>query len=132
MNKGKYVFAQVASFISVNDFNEYVKRYDGNYKIQHFTCWNQLMCMVFSQISNCDSLTDLTVGLTAQRSKWYHLGMGTGISKSNLAHANEVRDWRIFADYASLLISEATTACRRNSDVFREIKGDVYSVDFYC
>jgi hypothetical protein len=129
MNKGKYVFAQVTSFISVNDFNKYVRRYDGNYKIQHFTCWNQLMCMVFGQISNCDSLTDLTVGLTAQRSKWYHLGMGTGISKSNLAHANEVRDWRIFADYASLLISEATTVCRHNSDVFREIKGNVYSVD---
>ena len=129
MNTGKYVFTQVASFISINDFNKYVKLYDGNYKIQHFTCWNQLMCMVFGQISNCDSLTDLAVGLTAQRSKWYHLGMGTGISKSNLAHANENRDWRIFADYASLLISEAKIVCRHNSDVFRNIKGNVYSVD---
>lgn len=119
MNTGKYVFAQVVSFISINDFNKCVKRYDGNYKIQHFTCWNQLMCMVFGQISNCDSLTDLVVGLTAQKSKWYHLGMGSGISKSNLAHANENRDWRIFADYASLLIAEATVVCRHNSDVFR-------------
>jgi transposase len=129
MNKGKYVFAQIASFISVNDFNKCVKHYNGNYKIQHFTCWNQLMCMVFGQISNCDSLSDLTVGLTAQRSKWYHLGMGIGISKSNLAHANETRDWRIFADYAAFLISEATKVCRNNSDVFRQIKGNVYSVD---
>jgi hypothetical protein len=129
MNTGKYVFAQVVSFISINDFNKCVKRYDGNYKIQHFTCWNQLMCMVFGQISNCDSLTDLVVGLTAQKSKWYHLGMGSGISKSNLAHANENRDWRIFADYASLLIAEATVVCRHNSDVFRNIKGNVYSVD---
>jgi hypothetical protein len=129
MNTGKYVFAQVASFISINDFNKYVKRYDGNYKIQHFTCWNQLMCMIFGQLSNCDSLTDLAVGLTAQRSKWYHLGMGTGLSKSNLAHANENRDWRIFADFASLLISEATIVCRHNSDVLRTIKGNVYAVD---
>jgi hypothetical protein len=129
MNTGKYVFAQVASFISINDFNKYVKRYDGNYKIQHSTCWNQLMCMIFGQLSNCDSLTDLAVGLTAQRSKWYHLGMGTGLSKSNLAHANENRDWRIFADFASLLISEATIVCRHNSDVLRTIKGNVYAVD---
>lgn len=129
MNTGKYVFAQVASFISVNDFNKCVIRYKGNHQVKHFTCWNQLMCMVFGQLSNCDSLTDLTVGLTAQRSKWYHLGMGTGLSKSNLAHANEHRDCRIFADFASLLIAQATLLCRNNSDVLRNIKGNVYAVD---
>jgi hypothetical protein len=129
MNAGKYVFAQVASFISANDFNKYVLRYQGNHKVKHFTCWNQLMCMIFGQLSNCDSLTDLAVGLTAQRSKWYHLGMGTGLSKSNLAYANENRDWRIFADFASLLIAQATILCRNNSDVLRSIKGNVYAVD---
>lgn len=129
MNTGKYVFAQVASFISANDFNKFVNRYRGNFKVQHFTCWNQLMCMVFGQLSNCDSLTDLAVGLTAQRSKWYHLGLGTGLSKSNLAHANEHRDWRIFADFASHLISEAIVLCRNNSDILRTIKGNVYAVD---
>jgi hypothetical protein len=129
MNDGKYVFSQVSSFISTNDFNKCVIRYRGNYKIKHFTCWNQLMCMVFGQVSNCDSLTDLVVGLTAQRSKWYHLGIGTGLSKSNLAHANEHRDWRIFADFASILITQATVLCRNNSDVLRSIKGNVYAVD---
>jgi hypothetical protein len=129
MNTGKYVFAQIASFISANDFNKYVRRYQGNHQVKHFTCWHQLMCMVFGQLSNCDSLTDLAVGLTAQRSKWYHLGMGTGLSKSNLAYANENRDWRIFADFASLLIAEATSLCRNNSDVLRSIKGNVYAVD---
>lgn len=129
MNVGKYVFAQVASFISVNDFNKSVARYNGNKKIQHFSCWNQLMCMVFGQLSNCDSLTDLAVGLTAQRSKWYHLGMGTGLSKSNLAHANENRDWRIFSEFASTLILEARTLCRNNSDVLSTIKGNVYAID---
>ena len=129
MNAGKYIFAQVASFIPENDFNRYVTTYKGNHQVKHFTCWNQLMCMVFGQLSNCDSLTDLAVGLTAQRSKWYHLGMGTGLSKSNLAHSNEHRDWRIFADFASLLISQATILCRNNSDVLRSIKGNVYAVD---
>ncbi|MFM7021586.1 MAG: IS4 family transposase [Flavobacteriales bacterium] len=129
MNTGKYIFAQVTSFISVNDFNKSVARYRGNNQVKHFTCWHQLMCMVFGQLSNCDSLTDLAVGLTAQRSKWYHLGMGTGLSKSNLAHANEHRDWRIFADFATQLISEATILCRSNSDVLRTIKDNVYAVD---
>jgi transposase len=85
--------------------------------------------MAFGQVSNCDSLTDLVVGLTAQRSKWYHLGIGTGLSKSNLAHANEHRDWRIFADFANILIGQATVLCRNNSDVLRSIKGNVYAVD---
>jgi hypothetical protein len=129
MNTQKYVFTQVTSFISSNEFNKFVYRYQGNHQVKHFTCWNQLMCMVFGQLSNCDSLTDLAVGLKAQRRKWYHLGMGTGISKSNLGHANEHRDWRIFADFAYKLIAEALVLCRNNSDVLRSIKGQVYAVD---
>ena len=112
MNSGKYVFSQITSFLSPNDFIKCVEQYNGNYKVQHFTCWHQLMCMMFGQLSNCDSLTDLAVGLTAQRSKWYHLGMGTGLSKSNLAYANENRDWRIFAAFANTLIAQAKILCR--------------------
>jgi hypothetical protein len=129
MNSGKYVFSQIASFISANDFNKYVDQYQGNYKVLHFTCWHQLMCMMFGQLSNCDSLTDLAVGLRAQRNKWYHLGMGTGLSKSNLAYANENRDWRIFAGFANTLIAEAKILCRDNSDVLPTIKGNVYAID---
>jgi transposase len=129
MNSGKYVFSQIASFLSANDFNKYIDQYQGNYKVLHFTCWHQLMCMMFGQLSNCDSLTDLAVGLTAQRNKWYHLGMGTGLSKSNLAYVNENRDWRIFADFSNTLIAEAKILCRDNSDVLRTIKGNVYAID---
>ena len=129
MNTGKYVFAQVTSFLSANEFKKFVDRHQGNFKIKHFSCWNQLMCMVFGQLSNCDSLTDLVVGLTAQRKKWYHLGMGKGISKSNLAHANENRDWRIFARFAYSLIAEASDLCGTNSEILRSVKGKVYSVD---
>ncbi len=85
--------------------------------------------MVFGQFSNCDSLSDLAVGLQAQRRKWYHLGMGTGVSKSNLGHANEHRDWKIFEGFAYKLIAEALILCRNNSDVLRSIKGKVYAVD---
>lgn len=129
MNTGKYVFSQITSFLSADDFNKYVDRYKGNYKVLHFTCWHQLMCMMFGQLSNCDSLTDLAVGLTAQRSKWYHLGMGTGLSKSNLAYANENRDWRIFADFANTLIAKAKILCKKNPDILPNIKENVYSID---
>ena len=106
MNSGKYVLSQITSLLSVNDFNKYVEQHNGNYKVLHFTCWHPLMCMMFGQLSNCDSLTDLAVGLKAQRNKWHHLGMGTELSKSNLAYANENRDWRIFAAFANTLIAE--------------------------
>lgn len=107
MNSGKYVFAQVASIIDSNDFKKCVERYNGNYKVKDFSCWHQLLCMMFGQLANRESLSDLMICLQSQKSKWYHLGIGNAISKSNLAYANERRDWRIFADFAYLLIAQA-------------------------
>lgn len=129
MNQDKFVFAQVTSFLPQRVFDRFVATHSGNFKVQHFTCWHQLMCMMFGQLSNCDSLTDLVVGLTGIRSKWYHLGMGTGLSKSNLAYANEHRNWRIFADYAYSLIAQATILCKNNLEVLPVIKGNVYAID---
>ena len=107
MNNGKYVFSQIILVLDPNDFKKCVDRYKGNYKVKDFSCWHQLLCMMFGQLSNRESLSDLTLCLQTQKLKWYHLGIGTNISKSNLAHANEKRDWHIFADFAYLLISEA-------------------------
>ena len=104
MNTGKYVFTQVTEFLPLNEFVKCVTRFRGNYQVKHFTCWHQLMCMLFGQLSNRESLSDLVTCLESQRSKWYHLGMGTGLSKSNLAYANEHCDWRIFAEYAYVII----------------------------
>lgn len=129
MNNGKYLFAQVISFLPVNDFIKCVKKYNGNYKVHHFTCWHQLMCMLFGQLANRDSLSDLVTCLNTQRDKWYHLGMGTGLSKSNLAYANENRDWHIFEEYAYILIAEARKICTSNNDFQLEIEGNVYAVD---
>jgi transposase len=131
MNNGKYVFSQVVSFLNVNDFIKCVKCYNGNYKVLHFTCWHQLMCLLFGQLSNRESLSDLMICLTTQQSKWYHLGMGTGISKSNLAYANEHRDWRIFADYAYSLIAKARTLllCKESNEFEVHTPGNVYAID---
>ncbi len=129
MNNGKYLFAQVTSFLPANDFIKCVKKYDGNYKVQHFTCWHQLMCMLFGQLSTRASLSDLVMCLTTQRDKWYHLGMGTGLSKSNLAYANEHRDWRIFADYAYILIAQARKICTSSDEFDLKVDGNVYAVD---
>lgn len=106
MNTGKYFFAQVVSFLDPNDFKKCVERYSGNYKVKDFTCWNQFLCMMFGQLSNRESVSDLGLCLHTQKSKWYHLGIGNSILKSNLAYANEKRYWKIFADFAYLLIAE--------------------------
>jgi hypothetical protein len=129
MNTGKYIFAQVTDFLSANDFIKCIGRFNGNYQIKHFTCWNQLMCMLFGQLSNRESLSDLVICLQSQRSKWYHLGMGTGISKSNLAYANENRDWRIFAEYAYVLIAQARKICISSKDFELNIDNNVYAID---
>lgn len=128
MHSGKYVFAQVMEFLSVNDFNKCVKKYNGSHKVHHFTCWHQLLCMVFGQIANRESLSDLVLCLRSQKSKWYHLGLGSGLSKSNLAYANENRDWQIFADFAYILIEQARKICTGNAfDV--DVEGKVYAID---
>ena len=129
MNTGKYVFAQIVSIIDPNDFKKCVERYDGNYKVKDFTCWHQLLCMVFGQLANRESLSDLILCLQTQKSKWYHLGIGNRISKSNLAHANEKRDWRIFADFAYLLIAQARQNILPNDALSAFENNPIYAID---
>ena len=129
MNTGKYVFAQVLSFIDPNDFKKCIDRYKGNYKIKDFSCWHQLLCMMFGQLANRESLSDLILCLQTQRSKWYHLGIGCSISKSNLAYANEKRDWQIFADFAYLLIAEARQIITPNEELSGFENNSIYAID---
>lgn len=129
MNSGKYVFAQVVSFIDANNFKKCVDRYNGNYKVQEFTCWHQLLCMIFGQLANRDSLSDLVLCLQTQRNKWYHLGIGKSISKSNLAYANENRDWKIFADFAYELIAEARQYILPNESLSDFDSNAIYAID---
>jgi hypothetical protein len=129
MNNGKYVFSQVVSILDPNDFKKCVDRYKGNYKVKDFSCWHQLLCMMFGQLSNRESLSDLVLCLQTQKLKWYHLGIGTSISRSNLAYANEKRDWHIFADFAYLLIAEARKCIQPNTALADFEGSAIYAID---
>jgi len=109
MNKGKYVFAQLISLVDHNEFNKCVERYQGNHRVRQFSCWHQFLSLSFGQLTHRESLRDLVTCLQAHDSKLYHLGLTTGISRSTLADANEQRDWRIYADFAQVLIQKART-----------------------
>ena len=107
MNQGKYVFTQISSFLPQRVFDRLVAKHKGNYKIRHFSCWNQLLCMMFGQLSNRESLSDLVLTINAHRSKLYHLGFGKGVSKTNLSRSNEQRPFSIYQEFAYYLIEEA-------------------------
>lgn len=126
MNQGKYVYSQIIEFLPQRVFDKLVKKYDGNRYVKHFTCWNQLLCMVFGQLTNRDSLRDLIVAINAHSGKSYHLGFGKNITLSNLAKANLRRNCKIFEEFAYYLISIARKT--RASEVFK-IKGQVYAFD---
>lgn len=127
MNKGKYVFAQLTEFLPQRVFDGLVSKYSGNKYIRHFTCWNQLLCMIFGQLTNRDSLRDLIVAIEAHSKKSYHLGLGITVTRSNFAKANEKRNSKIFEDFAYHLIAIARNK-RANVNNF-EIKGKIYAFD---
>lgn len=129
MNKGKFVFAQVTSFLPQRIFDRYVEYYNGNHRVRHFSCWNQMMCMMFGQLSSRESLSDLVVSINAHAGKSYHLGFGRGISKANIAKANEKRDWHIYADFAYYLIDQARRYCLSDIDFQVAFDGHVYAFD---
>ncbi len=82
MNQGKFVFAQIVEFLPQRIFDKFVKQYNGNKHIKHFICWNQLLCMVFGQLTNRDSLRDLIVAINAHEGKSYHLGFGKSVTRT--------------------------------------------------
>lgn len=126
MNQGKYVYVQITEFLPQRIFDKCVNKYEGNKYIKHFTCWNQLLCMVFGQLTNRDSLRDLIVAINAHSGKSYHLGFGKSITLSNLAKANLNRNSKIFEEFAYHLIDIARKD--KVNDDFK-IKGQVYAFD---
>ena len=129
MNQGKYVFAQIFDFVSPNDFLKCVDRYDGDYKTQHFGCWKQYLCMAFGQLTHRESLSDTILCIQANSEKLYHLGIGKAIAKSTLSKANENRDWRIYQDFALLLIAQAKILYIGDSQLEVDIKNNVFAID---
>lgn len=127
MNKDKYLFAQLIEFLDNNKFRHLADKYDGNSYGKHFTCWNQLLAMMFGQLSNRESLRDLIVAFEAHRAKQYHLGLGRKpIAKTTFASANQNRDYRIFEDFAFYMMEQARK--KRVTDIFK-LKGYVYAFD---
>jgi hypothetical protein len=107
METGKTVFAQLMDFLPVYEFQKCVQRYNGHYKVKHFSCWSQFLCMAFAQLTYRESLRDIEACLRSTQRKLYHMGFRGKVSRNTLAHANQVRDWRIYADFAQILISQA-------------------------
>lgn len=128
MNTGKTVFAQVVSQLPIHHLRQCISRYRGNHKVKHFSCYDQYLCMVFAQLTFRESLRDIEACLRAQKSKLYHMGIHGGISRNTLANANKVRDWRIYADFAQVLINRARELYR-NEDFGVDLDETVYALD---
>lgn len=107
MNTGKTIFSQIISFIPKYEFDKRVIKYKGNYRIRQFSCWDQFLSMSFAQLTYRESLRDIEACLNAQPNKLYHMGIKGHVSRTNLANANRKRDWRIYAEFAQVLISLA-------------------------
>jgi len=105
-----------------------VDKYHGNKYVRSFTCWNQLLSMLFGQLSGRESLRDLMIGLDAHKSKYYHLGFGKSVTRSNLAKANEKRNCKIFEEFAHHMIAQARE-CAVTRDFELDIKANVYAFD---
>ena len=100
MNKGKTIFSQIMDYTPKHIFDQLVVEYKGNYRFRTFSCWDQFLCLAFAQLTYRESLRDIETCLRSNSEKLYHMGIKGNISRTNLARANENRDWKIFAYFA--------------------------------
>jgi hypothetical protein len=130
MNTGKYIFSQILDFLPMYDFKMCIDRYKGNFNVRTFTCFDQFICMAFAQLTYRDSLRDIEVCLRSMEKKLYHIGIRGKVSRSTLAEANENRDWRIYSDFAHILINHARKLYANDSFGI-DIEETVYALDVY-
>ena len=127
MNSGKYLFSQLVEFLPKRVFDGIVKKYSGDKYVKTFTCWNQLLVMMYGQLSSCDSLREVICIIDAIKNKSYHLGFGSGdIKLSNVAYANANRDYRIFEEFAYYMINLAQS---KRLDREFVLQGKFYAFD---
>ena len=127
MNQGRYIFSQLCDFLPVDHFKWLVKKYEGNKYVKSFSCWNHLLVLIFGQLSNRDGLRDLIVTLAPFKSAFHHLGFGKSVTRSNLGKANEVREVRIFQEFADRMVAIARKKRDGIKDFF--ISNKVYAFD---
>ena len=128
MYEGRTVFSQALDFLAHKSFRRCVQRYGGNYRIRSFTCYEQFLCMAFAQLTYRDSLRDTVLCLRALQKKLHHVGIQSKVSRSTLADANENRDWRIYGDFAQILIGQARKLYV-DEDFGLELDETVYALD---
>jgi len=128
MNSGKTIFSQLMDFVPTYEFHKCVERYCGNYKVKSFSCRDQFLCMAFAQLTYRESLRDIEACLRVAQHKLYHMGIRGKVSRNTLANANQVRDWRIYADFAQVLIATARSLYA-NDKFGVELDDTVYALD---
>ena len=128
MNTGQPIFSQLMALIHPQHFDRCVRRFGGDYKVQHFTCWNQYLCMAYAQLTGRESLRDVVDCLCARPERLYHLGFRGAIRRSTLAYVNEQRDWRIYATLAQQLIVRARQLYA-DEPLAMDLDATVYALD---
>ena len=128
MYQGRIVFSQLLDFLPKKSFRTCVTRYNGNYRIRSLTCYEQFLCMAFAQLTYRDSLRDTVLCLRAMQNKLHHVGIQCKVAKSTLADANEKRDWRIYCDFAQVLIAQARKLYA-GDDFGLQLDETVYALD---
>lgn len=128
MYTGKIIFSQIMDFLPMHEFRKCVTRYHGNYNVKAFSCLDQFLCMSFAQLTYRESLRDIEACLRSMQSKLYHMGIRSRVSRNTLSYANEKRDWRIYADFAQVLIHLARNLYI-DEDFRIELDNTVYALD---
>jgi len=128
MYTGKIIFSQVMEHLPLHVFHQCVERYQGDFKVKEFSCLDHYLCMSFAQLTYRESLRDIEACLRAQKNKLYHMGIRSSVSRNNLANANKVRDWHIYADLAHSLIQTARKLYVNDSFAL-ELENTVYALD---
>jgi len=129
MNKGKYVFSQLVCNISKYQFNCFVQKYKGHYKVKDFSCWEQFLYMMFGQLTYRESLRDIINCFSAHSSKLYHLGIKNLVVVSTLSRANQNRDWRIWLDLSTYLLEVAQSLHISNPTFKLNISNPIFAID---
>lgn len=128
MHTGRYVFSQLMDLLPHHEFNKCVQRYRGNHRVRTFRCYDQFLCMAFAQLTYRESLRDIVTCLHVLKPKLFHAGIQGKVSRTTLADANENRDWRIYADFAQVLIAKAR-GLYAGDDFGVELDNTVYALD---
>jgi len=128
MHSGRFIFSQLMDFLPRYEYHKCVQRYRGNHRVRSFSCYDQFVCMAFAQLTYRESLRDIVTCLEVLKPKLFHMGLRGTVSRSTLADANEHRNWRIYADFAHVLIAQAR-ALYAGEDFGVELDNTVYALD---